>query len=137
MSAADTADTVGMPKCTAPEWGDTLPQHIVWSCWFLNRNPHVYQAFAARADALRSSDPKRRISSEEIIGYLRWHTLIGTSGDTFKIGSNAKSLLGRLYKRIHPDAIIDNRRAWLDVLTPEEWQPILDAWQNAANGSNS
>ena len=137
MSADGTADMAGMPKCTAPEWGDTIPQHIVWSCWFLEQNPHVSKAFVARANELRSNDPTRRISSEEIIGYLRWHTLIGTTGDTFKIGSNAKSLLGRLYKRAHPEAIIDNRRAWLDVLTNDEWQQILNAWQNATNGSES
>ena len=136
MSAVPSADKWGMPKFTAPEWGDTIPQHIVWSCWFLEGNPHVYQAFAARADDLRAGNPSRRISSEQVINYLRWHTSVTAEGDKFGLCSNAKSLFGRLYKRANPNAVLDNRRSWLDALTPQEYEPIIEAW-NPSNGTGA
>jgi hypothetical protein len=114
---------------TAPQWSERIPDRIAWCVWFLQKNPGVYKAFVRKADEFRTFNPNRPISSEWIVNDLRHASSTRTHGDVFGIGSNAKSLLARLYKREHLDANLDLRRCWLDVLHPHEWQTILDEWQ--------
>jgi hypothetical protein len=113
----------------APKWSQRIPDRIAWCVWFLRENPGVYAAFEHRADEFRIHNPDRPISSEWIVNELRFASSVRTHGDVFSIGSNAKSLLARLYKLEHPDANIDLRRCWLSSLHPDEWQTILDAWR--------
>jgi hypothetical protein len=114
----------------APRWSERIPDRIAWSAWFLRENIGVYAAFEHRADEFRKHNPNRPISSECIVNELRFASSTRTHGDVFHIGSNAKSLLARLYKLEHPDVNFDLRRCWLDALHPLEWATILDAWRS-------
>lgn len=121
-------------RITAPKWSQNIPDRIAWCVWFLAHNPDVYTQFRVMADEFRARNPARPFSAELVVNALRFNSSTRTEGDVFGIGSNAKSLLARLYKLERPEANLDLRRCWLDSLAREEWQTILDAWQ-AGNGA--
>jgi hypothetical protein len=123
-------------KTTAPKWSKNVKDRILWCCWFLEHNPSVYNAFKAIADARVLRNPNKRISSESIVNTLRHDTNIRAEGDQYAINSNAKPLLARLYQIERPKANLDNRNSWLDHLTANEWQAIMNAWQRG-NGSST
>jgi hypothetical protein len=123
-------------KPTPPKWTPNFDDRIAWCCWLLKYNPHVYFAFRKIADGQRATNPSRRISSENIVNLLRYHSSIRTEGDYFGVNSNAKSLFAWLYMSERQGAVMGGRTPWLDLLTPKEQEPILDALK-AANDANS
>lgn len=125
------------PITTAPKWGESIQSKINWCVWFLEKNPLVVIKFFALADEYQVRNPDRQFSSELLVNVMRYHSSVRTEGDQYAISSNAKSLLARLYLHQNPNAPLDTRGCWLNQLRPDEWQQILDAWQNVANGSGS
>jgi hypothetical protein len=119
----------GTTHVTAPPWGHTSTERVAWAVWFVGTQPQVYAQFKRFADDFYCTG--RRISAEMCINLVRWESTKHAKGDVFEVNSNAKSLLGRLYLLEHPDANLEKRKSWLDLLHPEEWDEILTAWREA------
>jgi hypothetical protein len=115
----------------APKWSASFRDRTAWCVWFLKYNPNVYNAFRQLADARMAMNPKKQISSEGTINTLRHDTNVQAHGDRYRINSNSKSLLARLYQLERPGAKLGNRKAWLDDLPTAQWDEIVSAWRNA------
>ena len=113
----------------APRWSESIPDRISWCVWFVRENPAVYAKFAQLANEYQFRNPGQRFSSELIVNVMRFRSSVRTQGDVFGVGSNAKSLLSRLYLIQNPNAPLECRNSWLDHLDPLKWQTIIDAWQ--------
>jgi hypothetical protein len=124
------------PITTAPQWGSTVPERIAWAIYFLTANSQIYRKFRSLADEFHARHPKKRVSAELITNQIRWLSAVHAEGDNFRLNSNCKSLLARLYHQERPDVKIDLRKSWIDVLHEAEWETILEAWRSV-NGSSS
>ncbi len=112
----------------------TTDERIAKCVRFLETKANVYRAFKAVADDQLLRNPGQQLSSELIVGLLRYDPRLKVASDPFKISSDFKPLLARLYCRERLEARFGDQPSWLDDLSPEQWKPILEAWQ-AGNGT--
>jgi hypothetical protein len=122
---------------TAPRWGESLPEKIQWTAWVLRSHPQIYRQFAKFAAQFRAARPKSTLSGDLLMNQMRWFSAVNTVGDNFKVNSNIRSVLIRLFVWENPDAKFDLRQSWLDVLHPSEWDILLTAHHEGQNAHAS
>lgn len=90
----------------------------------LHKYPKLYPRFKNFANQWAAKNPGRQLSSELVIGIMR--TSGSNTDEKYDVDSNLKSLFARFYKSEYPSAKFDMRKCWLDELTPDEWNDILE-----------
>jgi hypothetical protein len=110
------------------EFGGDAPSRIKWAVWYLQTNFAVYRAFRARADDFRARNPNARFGASMIFEALRYLSSDHAKEDIFAVNNNAISLFARLYLLEEPDAKLETRGAWFDLLSSDERRVILDVF---------
>jgi hypothetical protein len=114
-------------RVVAPHWSERIPDRIAYCAWVLEHQPRVTYRFFALANGFVQRNPTKRLSAEATVCVMRFYGS-NTNGDEFEVNSNIKSLLGRLYKRAHPDVDIELRRCWLDALSQIKLETLYTAF---------
>lgn len=114
------------PTVTAP---DFATDRLAYYVWHLREYPQIYKAFRHWCDQYRAPKPDRHVSADMICHVIRYQTGLKAGGDQFDINNNLTPLFARLYTLERPLANFGNRKSWLDILQPDEWQQIIDAFE--------
>jgi len=65
-------------------------------------NPHIYAMFKRFTfEAIAAG--RKYFSAEAIINQIRWHTMVTTKGDCFKLNNDYKAFFSRLFAAEHPE----------------------------------
>lgn len=113
---------------TTKLWTELISDRLEWCVEALTTNPTLYTRFRDLANAHRAADSEKRFGVEHILQRLRWDTNARQDGDMFKLNNNLRPLFARLYLSEYPDAQLEIRKSWLDLLHPSEWSVIIDAF---------
>jgi hypothetical protein len=106
---------------SAPAWGKTHAQHLIFICWVLEHRPATFALFVSLADEFRAKYPRRKFGGNRIFFALRAH-VENRSPDFaahFALTSNVQSVLVRLYAEDRRDAraFLVLRRSWFDTIS--------------------
>lgn len=129
-----TSARLNFSTITAPVWNELVTNRIAYAKWFICHNPLVYIGFRNLANTFRAKHPTAPFSVSLIFETLRFQTFVSTKGDIYCLNNNAKSLLARLYLREYPDAKLEVRKSWVELLSPSERAEIFDVWSAIHSG---
>lgn len=65
-------------------------------------NPHVYRMFEKFTFQVIDRG-RKRFSSSQVLGRMRWYAMFETDEPEFKINQNYCTYLGRKFMRLHPE----------------------------------
>lgn len=89
-------------QCEAQELFRSLRPHIVDKFWeYHEENPHVYELFKRFAGELKVSG-RKNYGAKAIIERIRWHLMVETHGEDFKMANNHTSCYARLLMAMEP-----------------------------------
>jgi hypothetical protein len=124
-------------EITAPKWGKTIPEHINYVVWAFTTSYPAYARWRDYANDYQLRNPGHGFGSTLITEVLRYHSSKRIEGDIFKINNNLRPVYARIYLLEYPNAPLEIRKSWLNVLSKAEWQTIINAWEAAKDGTNA
>ena len=96
----------------APEWGNSIPEHIAYLAWHLEVHPETLESIFVLCDDHRKRKPGRRFSVSDAFAVARWNG-DGVSDDVFAMNNNLIACFARIYLDERPAAkeLIDKRKS--------------------------
>lgn len=113
-------------KMTAPKWEESP---IDWTVYYLKEEAQVYREFRRLCDDALRRNPGMTLSADRVLHVIRWETEVKAMGDKFHVNDHASALFARLYKLERPNANFRSRKSIFDMLSKNEWQRILNAFE--------